>query len=39
MNEYKWKLLAQIEADIAEGKLAHKIGAMMIRYIMQFEGE
>lgn len=39
MNEFKQKLLQQIETDIAEGKLAHKVGAMMIRYIMQFEGE
>jgi hypothetical protein len=39
MNEFKKKLLARIESDIAEGKLNHVTGARMIRYIMQIEDE
>lgn len=39
MNEYKKKMLTQIEIDIAEGKLKHVAGALLIRYILQIEDD
>lgn len=39
MYEFKMKLLAKIETDIAEGKLSHVTGAKLIRYIMQIEDD